>query len=189
MERLKAFVKDNKKYIIFTAITWALFAALVYLSPYTGDDWAWGSKTGQWRIDTWFADYNGRYAGNLLVLLLTRSKLLQVLCISLSVVAICFLPLLFGKKKSLSMMALSAMLILLMPHTIFVQSIMWTSGYTNYLPSMIITIIYLSIAKGIFTNPSVSPSSILYICMVALSRTTYATPYSVIFIRSFRICP
>ncbi len=167
MERLKAFVKDNKKYIIFTAITWALFAALVYLSPYTGDDWAWGSKTGQWRIDTWFADYNGRYAGNLLVLLLTRSKLLQVLCISLSVVAICFLPLLFGKKKSLSMMALSAMLILLMPHTIFVQSIMWTSGYTNYLPSMIITIIYLSIAKGIYENeaPRYSLSQNIYLSL------------------------
>ena len=46
-----------------------------------------------------------------------------------------------------------------------------------------------SMLSGMFTNPSVSPSSTLYSFIVFLSRTTYATPYGVIFIRFCRLCP
>ena len=169
MERLKAFIKDNKKYIIFTALAWALFAILIYLAPYTGDDWPWGSKTGKWRYDTWFEDYNGRFAGNLLVLALTRSEALQVFVISLSVLVIIFLPLLFAKKKSLSLLCVSSMLFLMMPHPIFVQSIMWTSGFTNYVPPIIFTLIYLILLKDVFENESPQYSLVQHILLTAIA--------------------
>lgn len=158
MKKLKDFVKQNKLLLIFTAVIWLLFMVLIYLAPYSGDDWPWGSEVGDWRLKTWFADYNGRYAGNLLVLLLSRVEALQVLVISLSMLAICFLPLLFDKKISVSMLAVCTLLLILMPHSIFVQSIMWTSGFTNYIPPIILTLVYVVMVKGVFdsTAPSYS---------------------------------
>ena len=60
------------------------FMFLAYLFPYTGDDWAWGSSIGLGRLKSFFAGYNGRYVGNLIVLLLTRSKLLDAVVMAAS---------------------------------------------------------------------------------------------------------
>lgn len=40
--------------------------------PAMADDWAWGSKLGTDRLQTWFSGYNGRYMGNVVVILMTR---------------------------------------------------------------------------------------------------------------------
>ena len=50
-------------------------------------------------------------------------------------------------------------------------------------------ILTLAMERGMFTNPSVSPSATLYLAWSALSSTMYATPSSVIVRRSFIICP
>ena len=57
---------------IYLAAFFAVFSALAFLFPLSGDDWAWGSSIGMDRLHTLFRDYNGRYAGNLAALLLTR---------------------------------------------------------------------------------------------------------------------
>ncbi len=72
--------KDIGVYIL----VWGGFAVLAYCFPYTGDDWMWGTSYGIKLLTTGFAGYNGRYAGNLIVLLLTRCKPLQVLAVSSS---------------------------------------------------------------------------------------------------------
>ena len=73
MKKITAFLKNNWFYLfIFIA-----FFVLCLLFPYTGDDWAWGTKIGINRLNNWFANYNGRYAGNLLVLLITKSKIIR----------------------------------------------------------------------------------------------------------------
>ena len=36
------------------------------------DDLTWGSSVGLDRLSNWFAGYNGRYVGNLIVIALTR---------------------------------------------------------------------------------------------------------------------
>ena len=40
--------------------------------PASGDDWAWGTELGTARLRTAFVDYNGRYVGNIIVLIMTR---------------------------------------------------------------------------------------------------------------------
>lgn len=167
--KLKGFFNNNKRYIVFISVVWALFMVLIYLAPYTGDDWPWGSEIGVFRLDSWFADYNGRYAGNLLVLILTRSEFLQIIVISLSMVAVCVLPLFITKKKSLSMLSVSVMLLMIMPHPIFIQGIMWTSGFTNYMPPVIITLAYMVIIKNIFddTAPKYTRSQHIYLSLIA----------------------
>lgn len=73
--------KDKKKAFIYFCV-WGGFALLAFLFPYTGDDWMWGSSAGIRLLQKGFAGYDGRYAGDLLVLLLTRCKVAQILAVS-----------------------------------------------------------------------------------------------------------
>ena len=78
----------RNKHSVSVAITNPIqIAILCYLFPYTGDDWAWGSKIGIDRLNNWFENYNGRYVGNLIVLAMTRSNPIQIAGIKKAYVA------------------------------------------------------------------------------------------------------
>ena len=53
-------MKENNKIWLRYIICFGLIAILCYLFPYTGDDWAWGSKIGIDRLNNWFENCNGR---------------------------------------------------------------------------------------------------------------------------------
>lgn len=146
----KLIQKINKQDAVFTALLFAAFAVLVFLFPYSGDDWAWGSKIGMERLANGFDNYNGRYGGNLLVMALTRSKLLNILVTSFSLVSACLLPRIFSGSKKLLPYAFGTLLLLLVPRQIFVQTIVWTSGYSNYVPPILMTMLYFVLVKNIF---------------------------------------
>ena len=149
----KKFLNTEKcRTLLFSLVLFAAFALLAYLFPYTGDDWGWGSQIGLDRLATWFADYNGRYAGNLLVMALTRSKLLSVLVMGVSLVCACLFPKLFASSKAFSSYALGTVLFLLIPREIFAQSVAWTSGFSNYVPPIILLMLYFVLVKNIFED-------------------------------------
>ena len=81
------FFKTNKFYLL---IFLALFL-ICYFFPYTGDDWAWGTSIGLDRLKSCFKDYNGRWLGNLMVLLLTRVRILRAFIVSISISLIAIL--------------------------------------------------------------------------------------------------
>lgn len=148
---LKKYLQNiNKKTVIFTVLLFIAISALVYLFPYSGDDWAWGSEIGLNRLESNFENYNGRYGGNLLVLALTRSKLLNIIVIGISLVGVCLLPKLLSNSKRVLPYAFGTLLFLLIPRQIFVQSVVWTSGYSNYIPPILMTMLYFVIVKNIF---------------------------------------
>lgn len=153
---MKNFVKVDKKSIYSGMILFALFALLATQFPYSGDDWAWGSSIGIERLESLFREYNGRYAGNLLVLLLTRSKLLQVILVAGAMLFICFAAKLFHKSAGLVTVFFSACLLLLVPKQIFVQALSWTSGYTNYVPPILLIIVYFIMVRNIFDEKKLS---------------------------------
>ena len=69
---------QSRRYIaISMLITFLLLTFVITLFPYSLDDWAWGGSVGIERLQTWFDNYNGRYFGNILVLILTRSDVLR----------------------------------------------------------------------------------------------------------------
>lgn len=143
--------RNNKtKSIIFTVFIFSAFAALVYLFPYSGDDWAWGSQIGLDRLAVWFKAYNGRYFGNLLELALTRSELLNMVVTAAFLVGACLLPKLYSGSKDFSAYVMGTALFLLMPKEIFVQSIAWTAGFSNYVPPIVLTMLYFVIVRNIF---------------------------------------
>ena len=142
--------KTDKKTLVFALVAFAAFALLVFLFPYSGDDWAWGSKIGLERLSTWFERYNGRYAGNLLVMALTRSKLLNVVFTAFSLVCACFLPQICSGSKRFSPLLLSAAMFLLMPKYVWTQSVAWTAGFSNYIPPILLTTVFMAVTSNVF---------------------------------------
>ena len=163
------FAKANKNFWLLSAVLLIFFAILIFLTPYLHDDWPWGSQIGDERIESWFEGYNGRYSGNLLVLLLTRSEFVQVITVSLSLLTFCFVPLLLLKKKAVMPLMLCAFLLLTMPRELFVQGVIWTSGYSNYFPPMLITLLYFCIVQEYLEDIHPSYSTKKHVIVSALT--------------------
>ena len=140
----------NRQSLVFSLALFALFAVLAYLFPYSGDDWGWGSQIGIERLEAWFTDYNGRYAGNLLVMALTRNKLICALTVSLLLVCVCVFPKLFASGKGVVPCVFGAVLLLTAPKDVFTQAVVWTSGFSNYVPPIVFTMLYFVLIRNVF---------------------------------------
>lgn len=167
--------KFDKKLLAVYGLVFVGFAALVYLVPYSHDDWAWGSEVGLQRLESGFVDYNGRYFGNFLILALTRSKLLQVLITAFSALLLCCLPGMYFGKNTTLLTVFSAMLVLFMPKAIFTQTVVWSSGYSNYMPPILTTVLYYVLIKNIFgeEKPKYSKITPIVCCILGVSGSLF----------------
>lgn len=125
------------------------FGVMAFLFPYSGDDWAWGSIMGNSRLEMFFDNYNGRYFGNFLVLAITRSEVLKIVLMAVSYLFSCWLCYKYSGSKKTSVLVFSIFTFLLMSKLVFAQSVVWASGYSNYVPSAIISVGYLYMVKNI----------------------------------------
>lgn len=137
---MKTITKTSRKYIIL------FFALLVlcWLFPYTGDDWAWGSSIGIERLNTMFEGYNGRYLGNFIVMLLTRSNILKTAAMALTITAIVKCIEIIGRTGCSFYYA--CIFLLLTPKALLKQAIVWTSGFSNYCTSIALILVFLVFA-------------------------------------------
>lgn len=128
---------------LIVAVVFFFFCALAFLFPYTGDDWAWGTSIGLARLQSHFHDYNGRYLGNLLVLLLTRSKALVIVTMAAAYTLTCWLCYKFTSEKRPIVFLFAVLLFLLMPKSIWAQAVVWTSGFSNYVPPALASVSFI----------------------------------------------
>ena len=156
--------KRYRKEMWIYFLVWSGFAILAYCFPYTGDDWMWGTSYGEELLKTGFAGYNGRYAGNLVVLLLTRSKPLQVLAVSSSLFFLAWemKQMVNGDRKLLFL--ISVALLLSLPVAIMREAIVWTSGYSNYVTSALFLLVFLRLAKKIQEENARIRRSDIFLC-------------------------
>ena len=140
---------SNKSFYLISILLILLFAVFSYMFPYSGDDWAWGSQLGIDRFERFFDRYNGRYFGNFLVLTITRNRLIRTILMSLSYYLVCFSCYKYAPEKKNSSLLLSAILFFVMPRAMFAQSIVWSSGYSNYVPSAIISVLFMLMVNNI----------------------------------------
>lgn len=137
-------IRENRRFFVCFVVLFCL----CWLFPYTGDDWAWGSSIGIERLNKWFDNYNGRYVGNLIVLALTRSNLLKAITMSACLTGILYILQRMTTIKG--SFVICALLLLAMPKDIIRQTIVWTSGFSNYTVSTFLTIIYIRSIYWIF---------------------------------------
>lgn len=141
--------QKKNKIIIFIVIT-TIVLILTSLFPYSGDDWAWGSSVGLERLRDGFEGYNGRYLGNIAVLLMTRSNIFRIITMTVVLMGIIIIIYRFTNKNNLTLVILTTMLIFAMPKEIFKQAVVWTSGFSNYVLSTILVLIYIYMIRSIF---------------------------------------
>ncbi len=134
----------------------ALFVLLTVLAsrfPWSGDDWAWGSVEGVDRVRSFFADYNGRYGGNLVVYALTRAGRLTWVVVAASLVATLWLVVDLSGRRTPLRYAVALLLFLAMPQDIWRQGVVWVSGFTNYGLAALGLLVYLARARTLWFAP------------------------------------
>lgn len=140
----------NLKKFDYFLLIFAFVAMLCYMTPYMGDDWAWGSELGIERLQNGFKDYNGRYFGNLLVIALTRSQILKTAVMSCVIMGTLALMWQTVKHKSFPVFLMATVGFCVMPRYIFRQTVAWVSGFTNYVVPTFLVLAYIFIIKSIF---------------------------------------
>ena len=151
----------KRYYIIFICAV-----LLFFLFPYSGDDWAWGSTIGLQRLMNGFKNYNGRYLGNIIALVLTRSRVVRAACMAFCVTGIVYLAEELTNESRYTFLILTALL--LMPVSMFRQSIAWTSGFANYGTSIFLTLVALKILSDGYTSAHVKGDLKKYIMVFLL---------------------
>lgn len=124
------------------------FAALAEFFPPTGDDWAWGSSMGTKRLSDWFAGFNGRYSGNVLIVALTRTGPVAALVVSAIVCATLVLALHLARSRTPLGYGIAGALFLAMPLGIWRQGVVWLSGFANYAMSAVFLLGFLALADA-----------------------------------------
>lgn len=127
---------------VFFAVFYLWMAAQV---PYTHDDWDWGISNGIYYLLN--GNINGRYAGNLFVVIMTRSQLLKTLIMGVCYFLIPFLLARFaakGEKNHQAVLFLACnFLILTMNTGIWQQTYGWVSGFANFVISAVFMMIWV----------------------------------------------
>lgn len=144
---MKAFVRDKKEYIIYFLIV----LGICFLFPYSWDDWSWGSKIGLERLSNWFDSYGGRYLGNCLALLLTRSRILRSVCVAVCLALIVYLVNKLTKGGRTGNY-ITIIALLFMPVTMLRETVVWASGFANYGISIALTLIYICYIQNIYKD-------------------------------------
>ncbi|MGL5415596.1 MAG: DUF6056 family protein [Clostridium sp.] len=152
---------------IYSIIFIGLFLKLLTMFPYTADDLDWGSAQGLGRLHTFFRGYNGRYLGNLLVMALARSLVLKTLVMMLLFILITYFISKFIDKQSNKVLFLfvAGASLVLMPREILAQAVVWTAGFSNYVPGSVFILAYLAIVRK-FLNKNYPKISKLFIVPV-----------------------
>lgn len=137
--------KKNIWYLIFFVI----FGLIGSLMPYVGDDLNWQGPWGsQYFFSGDFLHYDGRYLGDLFVILLTRSKIFSFLLYGFCGIMILYLMKLisetiFPEINTELVILLTSSGLLLAPAFIFRQTWGWHAGFANYIPSVLFPLFFI----------------------------------------------
>ena len=151
-------MKKEKKSSIFwiLIIFFVLFSIWQLWVPEALDDWRWGSEVGIMRLKTWFEGYNGRYFGDILVIVLTRLPIvLRSMAISGIMTAMLYLIYQLTEYKILSFL-ICVFFVVNIPTSLMSQTYGWVSGFSNFCVSATMILGFLLYHISIFKEKKVS---------------------------------
>lgn len=118
----------------FTILGFLIVFMIALCFPYTGDDWEWGATPltfESFKVLLKNPNVNGRYLGNLFVMVMTKNAIIRALIMAVVLVSIVNMV----KKITGAHRYAIWLFFLLTPIEVARQSIVWTSGFTNYVIS------------------------------------------------------
>lgn len=157
-------IKKNKVLIFSLIIVFLI--SLIF--PFSGDDLQWQlGKISLNMIKDFSCDIslNGRYMGNILVTIMTKNIFIRGIFIS--TVLLTTIEML--KKETKTSSLIIWLLLITMPLPVLNQTIIWSSGFTNYVISTLFLLISLKIIRNAYNNEEKIQKSILNIIILLLS--------------------
>ena len=143
--------KNRLIYHSVYAVYFFLFIYIFWKVPYCHDEWAWGLPDRIDMMKKGFEGYNGRYLGNLLAIVITRSvwaKTLLLAVIMLGLLLIMVKIASTDESKSEFWTTISIIFFLLaVPRTLFQQTYGWVAAFVNFVPPVLIFLLYYAVAK------------------------------------------
>ena len=142
---------------IMLLVLFVTLVFLTYISPMVGDDFEFKSLSSQLNTFSSVFNYclyygNGRIAGNVGVIYLLKSKIVAALVKSSIIVAIIYLiPRVLNVYNQYRYVFLIFLLIGINP-VIFAQVYSWTSGFQNYVPPILISLICIYAIQNLDNN-------------------------------------
>lgn len=160
-------MKKYLKYFVLLIILLFFFS----LIPLTGDDWGKGAGGLGAAIEdgvSLWKSYNGRFLGNILVVLLKGNFILKVLLQSIVVSLIIAFLSEYEKSRNVNNFFLVMILMFGMSIWMFRESILWLSGFVNFAIPPLCIAGYLYITKNIFdkTKEVKGSSSIIFLSFI-----------------------
>lgn len=156
-------LKNPRFYISIALVIFFLFFASQV--PYSHDDWQWGSHSKWLLMLNGFENYNGRYLGNLFEILITRNVLAKNITLAIGMIAIIWsvykfiIPETKDRYKT-ALFLLVSILCLALPREIFRQTYSWIAAFINFIPPIILILLYLIIINGIFDDKNLNPKTL-----------------------------
>lgn len=156
--------------VVAYGVAFLMLFFVLYKTPLRLDDMTWSGRIGMERLQSHFADYNGRYLGNLAVMALTRLPAFLRALIETASVG-CFIYIIYRLLDNNKLAtAFFGLLFAAMPLVISSQTVFWTAGFSNYFFSMMTVMTVLTIdIKVIFREKSVSPGEMIAILVLAFA--------------------
>lgn len=158
-------LKNPRFYISILLILFFFFFAIQV--PYSHDDWQWGSHSNWLLMLNGFANYNGRYLGNLFEILITRNVLAKniTLAVGMLFIILVVYKLVIKEAKSKDktvLFLLTTFLCLAIPRELFRQTYSWVAAFINFIPPVILMVLYLIIINNIFEGKDISSIKLKY---------------------------
>ena len=141
---------------IISIILFIIATCIFYFVPYSQDDWGWGTQIGLDRLYSMFDGYNGRWVGNISIIILSRLRLVKAIFCSLVMLGIIVLSKKIVNDKNKQLSFLMLLLIFVIPINIIAQSITWVSGFVNYVTPVLLILLFIYLNKDIFKNKNSS---------------------------------
>lgn len=153
----------NKNNRVRWFIYFAFFMLFLYLGwkvPYCHDEWKWGLHERLELMKNGFDNYNGRWIGNILIIVITRVKILKPILIAVSMIAIVWLmetdvrrKHIFEKDRCDPLPLLAIIFLLLaVPASLYGQSYGWPAAFVNYEVSVPFFLIYFIWTNELYRN-------------------------------------
>ena len=152
----------------FTLIFYIWMAAQI---PYMHDDWDWGLDLGMNQL--LHATLNSRYVGNFLVVVLTRCVWFKNIFMGLVLFLIPFMITKFNQTKNtfhnMICFITCNILFLTMETDMWRQTAGWVAGFSYFIVSLLLIIIYLLIIKELFSNETSVVTGWMYVPLFIFS--------------------
>lgn len=135
--KIKRFLKENWFFIASAAAVIAVLITLNLLFNRTADDMEWGIKPFTFFI---FTEFNGRYLGTLITLIITKVEWLRVVICAAVSFGVIYVLSLNGRGHKTFFFIMAAFLFAAMPLLLFREVAAWASGFANYMPAALVVV-------------------------------------------------